>query len=106
VGGACSTNQVVELEVASRAYTAADRANEAWGTERTAVLTWASETCGAGNCWQSDRVKNGIADLVGAASEWQVGDLVFLRIRRDAAAVNELQAGFHASRVVVNYPGY
>ena len=92
--------------VHSRAYASGEVANAAWSSAGSGSWSFACENnaCGSGiHCRLSDKLKTITLDAASATSDWQPGDLVFLRIRRSSTSDN-LAGTVHLARVRLRWP--
>ncbi len=100
----CGTaKRYVELEVSSRIYSHHDLVDDAWGPVDNATFTWDSTTCPTDNCFREDKLETAYADISDDVTDFAVGDLVYVRIMRDADVTNDLPVDFFLSGVRLAY---
>ena len=107
-GLTCATTRTMDFEVSMRAFGAGETASADWGTAASVEYTWSSESCGSPcstNCWQADKVRSSTLDITGDAADIDVGDLVFIRIKRkNTSDTPDLPSPYHVAHVKVTYP--
>lgn len=87
------------FSVASRAYSVNQEMTASWSTAETGDFTFACESCGFGlDCRFADKLKSVTIDAAQAPSDWDAGDLVFIRIQRVSVNDNFAQT-VHVPRV-------
>lgn len=108
-GLGCNLDLVVRFDVASRPRADGEEASEGWGgTSNHDEMHFTSTTCGGGSCYPSDVVHEATVAAANAASIWNPGELVFIRIRRKTSGLDSgqgnLTSSFHLADVRLAYP--
>jgi hypothetical protein len=62
------------------------------------------ESGGGDCCFKRERMRSATADATSAASNWTIGDQVFIRIKRDAQVANTLASNFFMTGLRLSYP--
>jgi len=106
IGGACATTRYVDLEISSRAYGHGDAMNASWSTADSALMSWSSATCISPcttNCYPPFVMKSAYADATPDASDWDIDQVVYIRILRDTSVTDNLDAKFALTQVRLQY---
>ena len=101
----CSTEQrFVELEVSYVAYGPGVLVDDDFSDPPEAGTgTWDTENLDGDDYWRSDRLKEIVVDANADASDWDVGDLVILRINRNTSTNGDLSSIFHVADITLQY---
>ena len=105
--GCSTTTQYIEFEVSSRRVFDGDTIGSAWGTADTTTSSQTCQTstaCFATDGWLEGKVHAFQADATDDADNWEVGDLIYIRILRDVSTGDNLPESFAVAAVQLSYP--